>query len=217
MLWPVATAHRSEIRTFAILLIQKIRYPVLILLTLMTAACSKPEILPDYSPDNPAGIDLSGIWQLQGDPRVVDRQISEAIRITDGLSDRIRIPTRQEQQRQRPSNGRSSGGLAHVFFENGNQLKVTQTPDGLFISFDRAVVEEYRFGENRKINVGQAEAQRVSGWVTNAYVIETLDRNGMRLTERFALSNNGSELVRSITFRGKDRTAVNVVQVFERQ
>ena len=104
----------------------------------------------------------------------------------------------------------------HVFLETGNSLKVTQTPYALFISFDRAVVEEFRFGENRTVNVGEIEAQRVTGWDGSQLVVETLDKKGMKLTEQFQLLGAGDVLERRITFRNKKLEEQTIVQEFDR-
>jgi hypothetical protein len=112
---------------------------------------------------------------------------------------------------------RVSGGLAHVFLKDGRSLKVTQTPSAIFISFDRAVVEEFRFGENREITMGEVIAQRVSGWEGAEYVVETLGPNGMKLTESLRLADERQTLIRTITFRSKEKEAISVVETFARQ
>ncbi len=110
------------------------------------------------------------------------------------------------------------GGQAtvRVFLETGRHLKLTQTEDGLFISFDRAVVEEYRFGENRRISIGAVEAQRVSGWVGERYVIETLDDDGVILREEYWLEDSGRSLRRRITMRHQEQTLADTTLSFER-
>ena len=94
---------------------------------------------------------------------------------------------------------------------------MTQTAHGLFISFDRSVVEEYRFGENRIINVGEVEAQRVTGWEGTQLVVETLDKNSMKMTERLQLLDAGRVLERAITFRSREGEEETVVQRYDRQ
>lgn len=94
----------------------------------------------------------------------------------------------------------------------GELLKISQTADGLFISFDRAIVEEYSFGENRIVSVGPIEAQRVSGWQARTFVVETLDREGSLLTESWHIDDTEDVLVRNISiFRGDQQ------QFFSRQ
>lgn len=189
--------------------------PRILLPTLLAvAACGSPEVLPTYAADTPADVDFSGRWSLNEDPEVVSQRLNRAIRQTAGLERDVFVVRRPDDGRRQQ---RSSGGLAHVFVENGEQLKITQTPDGIFISFDRAVVEEFRFGENREISVGQVEAQRVSGWEGPEYVVETLGRNGMKVTERYRLSGDRDTLIRKITFRSKSRQEMTVVETFSRQ
>lgn len=168
----------------------------------------------------PAGIDFSGTWQITSDQRAGQQRLRQAIRRTDGISDDdlFRRPDRESTDRNRRSGSSSvKGGLVFVFLETGSSLKVTQTEHGLFISFDRSVVEEYRFGENRIISVGEAQAQRVTGWEGNQLVIETLDKNNMKMTERIELVDSGNTLERTITFRSKEGQEESVVQRFKRQ
>jgi hypothetical protein len=106
--------------------------------------------------------------------------------------------------------------LVHVFLETGKSVKVTQTASGLFVSFDRSVVEEYRFGEHREVSVGEISAERVSGWEGRAYVIETLDDNGAKLTDSYQLSNDGAVLSRRIAIWSRDSKQMSLAQVFDR-
>ena len=184
---------------------------------LLLAGCASRERLQTISPRNVQNTDLSGLWSLRGDPGPINARIQRAIRDTDGIrQEQIVQRAKNNAGNARRSSGRARGGLVHVFFENGENLKITQTNSALFISFDRAIVEEYLFGENRLVRVGQAEAQRVSGWVDGDYVIETLDRSGMKLTERYQLAVNGQSLTRRITFRSRAKESVTIMQVFAR-
>lgn len=106
--------------------------------------------------------------------------------------------------------------LVHVFLETGRSVKVTQTAAGLFVSFDRSVVEEYRFGENRRVSVGEIAADRVSGWESGSYVIETLDDDGTILIDAYRLDNGGEELRRSIRIRQRNTDQMSLEQVFDR-
>ncbi|MDG2375853.1 MAG: hypothetical protein P8M18_05830 [Woeseiaceae bacterium] len=186
----------------------------------LLVACGTREVLESRQGTVPIGVDLSGNWQIQTDERSDRQRIRQAIRRTDGINDRdlVRRPDRDSTDRNRQS-GRSGvkGGLVFVFLETGSFLKVTQTEHGLFISFDRAVVEEYRFGEDRIINVGEVEAQRVTGWEGRQLVVETLDKNRMKMTERLSLIESDDVLERTITFRSSDGEVETVVQRFDRR
>jgi hypothetical protein len=103
-----------------------------------------------------------------------------------------------------------------VFLETGQSLKITQTEHGLFISFDRAIVEEYLFGEHRVANVGPIMAERVSGWENRDFVIETLDDEGGRLLETYSLAENNTVLIRDITVLHNQKQKLAIQQVFDR-
>lgn len=189
---------------------------VLCLFAFLLSACAAREVLVPKSGVAPAAVDLSGTWRLRRDQSDGQRQINEAIRRTDGVDDRmiLRPPNTQNERYRSATPRRNPGGLVHVFLKNGSTLKVTQTTAGLFLSFDRAVVVEYRFGEHRQVRVGPVLAARVSGWEGQAYVAETLDENRMKLTERFELLNRHT-LQRTIVFRSKNDEEETLVQVFD--
>lgn len=104
-----------------------------------------------------------------------------------------------------------------VFLENGELLKVTQTNFGIFISYDRSVVEEFTFGENRLEKIGPIEAQRVSGWDGRAFVVETLDEGGSKLFERWHLGTDDAVLIRDIRISKGEKETFSQRQVFDRQ
>ncbi len=187
----------------------------IIALTLLTSGCAaRPELLArDRS--NPEGTDLSGLWVLRGDGHERDRRHLDR---EDGIYLPPATSSRRGQQAppQTRSRGRAKGPSVHVFLEYGQSLKVTQTEHGLFVSFDRAVVEEYTFGENRTISLGPIEAQRVSGWEGPAFVVETMDDRGAVLTETWTLATDGQELVREIGIVDDDELLYTMRQVFER-
>jgi hypothetical protein len=186
----------------------------------LVTGCAAPEVLEPRAATVPDGIDLSGDWLIRTDQREDERRLRQAISRTDGVDDRdiYRRPSgRTTDSRSSRSSGRAKGGLVHVFLETGAALRVSQTEYGLFISFDRAVVEEYRFGEYRIVSVGEVQAQRATGWEGNDLVVDTLGRNRMKLTERYRLLDGGETLERSITLRSKEGEQETIVQLFDRR
>jgi hypothetical protein len=197
--------------------------PVLssLLLTTVVLGCATPEVLPPRDGDAPDGVDFTGQWKMRPESTQGQPRVAEAIDRTDGVDSktimREMLNRQRNAQRGRPGSGETRGGLVGIFLQTGNSLKITQTPHGLFISFDRAIVEEYRFGEYRPISVGQADAMRTSGWDGETYVIDTLGEKGMKLTDRYELSPDGERLIRHITLRSKEMEEVTIVQEFDRQ
>ena len=184
---------------------------VLVALTLVGGCATREELIAK-SAAVPPGVDLSGQWRLRTASQETVRRIEDAEMKAAGGEKGIDIRAKETRRSER---GSSEGTLVHVFLETGKALKITQTDYGLFISFDRAVVEEYRFGEKRKINVGEVEADRVSGWQENAYIIETLDMDGAKLIETYRLDDGGGTLIRSIVVIENAVRQVDVTQAFD--
>ncbi|MEX2125788.1 MAG: hypothetical protein WD795_18005 [Woeseia sp.] len=189
----------------------------LCLLLCLLGACASREVLIPKSGAVPAGVDFSGTWRIRNDAGGEQRRINEAIRRTDGVSDKdiFRPPVLEDDRNRVARPRRNTGGLVHLFLETGETLKITQTGGALYLSFDRSVVAEFRFGENREVQVGPVLADRVSGWEGRDYVAETLDPNNMKLTERFTLLNHHT-LRRTIVFRSKSQEEETIVQTFDR-
>ena len=188
------------------------RYPaaLAVLLCLVACAGTREMKLAPIPQAIPPDVSLEGRWELSDDGDAA-RKVREAEqRVAGSVSDAL-APSRQEES------GRSRDKTSvHVFLETGRQLKVTQTKDGLFVSFDRSVVEEYRFREHRLISVGPIEAERVSGWQQDRYVIQTLDDQGALLTETYGLVEGGERLERTIRIVYRDKELLNIRQRFDR-
>ena len=180
----------------------------LICLLILGGCASKP-VLTALSAPAPPTIDLSGLWTLRSDS-------DAALRRKGSGEQLIMIPpeTRSRGEVRRRPSRRSSEPAVRVFLETGEALKITQTAHGLFISYDRAIVEEYTFGENRMVSVGPIEAQRVSGWENEVFVVRTLDEGGAILTESWRLE--GDMLVRDIAIRRGDSEHLFARQRFDR-
>ena len=182
-------------------------FPVIVCLTIAGCAAA-PELL-SMSAGVPEGVDFSGKWQLR---IAAGSRPARAEQKEPG----IRMPS---DNSRRSSGRRSRRGpsvtAVSVFIEHGESLKISQTAAGLFISFDRSVVEEYTFGEDRVISVGPIEAQRVSGWENGSFVIQTLDDEGAILTEAWRLSENAKVLLREISIVKGKKEKYSTVQRFD--
>ncbi len=183
---------------------------LLVVAAALLAGCSSTPPLESKNAANSAAVDLSGDWTLRGGERASRPPLADG-------DEPIWIPKRtqqRQQQQQRPR--RSKGTAVTVFLESGRSIRITQTDYGLFVSFDRAVVEEYTFGENRVVSVGPIEAQRVSGWEGAAFVVETMDKDGARLIESWSLTGNGETLLRRILVAKGEAELFSMEQVFDR-
>lgn len=177
---------------------------------LLVSCASKAPLLVAKNGVTPPGIDLSGSFQLRLDPHA---------RRLPPQEEGIRIE-REQSRRSRPENSRikrSNRGMSvQVFIENGENIKLTQTEHGLFISYDRSIVEEFTFGEVRMVSIGPIEAQRVSGWEGTTFVAETMDSAGNLFRETWGLRGT-DELVRSVRLMEGDKEAFSQQQIFDRK
>lgn len=183
-------------------------------LLLAVAGCATRPV-PTLAPVGgaiPAGISFEGLWRLDEDGQA---ETTQHQRTMTGALSGIAAPQRAARRKKDARRGGDASSV-HVFLETGRELKITQTADGLFVSFDRSVVEEYRFREHRQVNVGPIEADRASGWENGRYVVNTLDRQGALLTESWALENGNRRLVRTISIVYHDEELLNVQQLFDR-
>jgi hypothetical protein len=172
----------------------------------LVLACGTAPTLEPRPGGNPEQVDLSGQWTLRGD-----------MAPPGGNGQMIRIPPSVRRDSNQPRRQRTPRGASvRVFIESGRNLKVTQTVYGLFFSYDRAIVEEYNFGENRLVSIGPIKAQRVAGWDGEAFVIETMDESGNVLAESWRLEEGGALLVRRMTITEKGKLTLDTRQVFDR-
>lgn len=175
---------------------------------LLATACSSAPVLVSKSVAVPVGVDLSGLWQVRED--------SDTHRLKNAGAARELLIPMDKTRRSGPKRSRG-GASAQVFLEYGEYLKITQTEFGVFISYDRSVVEEYTYGENRLVEIGPIEAMRASGWEENSFVVETLDDSGTTLYEAWRLDADESVLIRDIRMsKGRSDSFVHR-QLFDRR
>ena len=188
---------------------------ILAIASLALVACvmqPRPQLTP-IGGVIPPEVTLAGRWQLRGEGEDAERRIRESECMSvSGIAKTVASVKRDRSRSRRGSDGPS----VYVFLRTGNKLKITQTPYALFISFDRSVVEEYRFKEHRIINVGPIEADRASGWQDGRYVIQTLDSEGVLLQETYALESGGMVLVRTLSVIQGDKEVLSLRQAFDR-
>ena len=194
---------------------------------LLLFGCGSKPVLISKSAAVPVGVDLSGNWLIR--KGAAAEKISEV-----GEDEGIRIPTSGSQRSRQGKGqgqgqgqghskgggsrgGKSGGASVRVFLEFGESLKITQTYFGLFISYDRSVVEEYTYGENGLVTIGPIEATRVSGWEGQSFAVETLDDTGTILYESWHLEEDAAVLIRDIRISKSEKDSFVHRQVFDRQ
>tara|TARA_Y100000389_G_scaffold201599_1_gene244720 strand:- start:6788 stop:7366 length:579 start_codon:yes stop_codon:yes gene_type:complete len=156
-----------------------------LVLLILIGCASKDIILETKETSAPIGVDFSGLWQIK----------HESNSISPFFNNRSLGNLENNLSRRQNSHLNS---LIKLFFESGKSLKISQTEFSLFISYDRSVVEEYTFGEDRLVSIGPIKARRASGWQDSAFVVDTIDESGTILSESWRLNLNDMTLVREI-------------------
>jgi len=193
------------------------KYKHIFISLMLITACSSNEVLNKLSINSEAEINISGRWVFVGDYQSNQKKISKAIDQSSGIIYRRIKTTGVFQEVQDKSPKKNAWGVAHLFFKNAKILRITQTDYALYIDFNRSIVEEYDFGELKKITLGNVSASRSSGWNDTQYQIDTLDNYGMKITEKYKISDDSKALTRSIIFRGKNLNDTEIVQNFKRE
>ena len=198
------------------------------LLFVALAGCATTEILQPKMAVPVDATNLSGQWVINELEGQNQDAVYAAIRANSKGSARTPFEEAQIRARNTSRNqpgsrprktlilGRAGGAIVHAFLKTADKLKITQTDSALFISFNRSIVQEYTFAENRTITLGEVQAARVSGWTGNDYVIETLDKDREKLTEQYSLSADRQKLYREIILRDDKMQEVAIAHVYDR-
>jgi|TARA_B100001094_G_scaffold329_1_gene321 hypothetical protein len=177
--------------------------------------CATPETPNKFGLLENSAINMNGYWEYIGDYNENEKQIISAIKDSSGVVYRAIKTTGVFDGKSNEKVRKNSRGVAHLFFENSKKIQITQTNYSIFINFDRSIVEEYSFGELKKIQLGNVSAMRSSGWVDKSYFIETLDAYGMKITEKYSLTANNN-LERIIIFRDNKMNDVKIEQLYRK-
>tara|TARA_B110000438_G_C15669584_1_gene587568 strand:- start:44 stop:640 length:597 start_codon:yes stop_codon:yes gene_type:complete len=186
-------------------------------LILSLNGCASIEELDKYNNNSLSEIDLNGNWVFFGKFEDNKKSIASAIKRTNNVNYRGIKTTGVFDGRNTSKVKPNSRGVAHLFFENTEKIKLTQTKYSLFVNFNRSIVKEYSFGEVKKITIGNVTARRSSGWVNNVYRIDTLDDHGMKITEEYKLFNSSNILERMLIFRDRDLNEISVLQTYQKE
>lgn len=184
------------------------RHGIVLALLLLAGCGSQPPLEARPGPV-PAGIDFSGDWLVESE---------EGVPLTGVAAPEqtIRVPPRDARRRPPSPRGEVTADV-RVFLEAGTRVRITQTPYTLFFAYDRAIVEEYTFGENRLVAVGPVAAQRVSGWEGEVFIVETQGKDGSLLTERWRFDAQRDRLLRDVALAKGGTVRLRTKQVLFRE
>ena len=181
----------------------------------------------------PEGVDLSGTWELN--PQLSeDTQGTIAMALGKGRSSRGaggrsgRGDGMRGGREKSGTGGRGGAGggdrgnnlvqLANELSPATRKVAIEQSASALVVQYGDQRERQYIFGEETVAPVAGDDAEQISGWQDNQYVIQTETDNGSTVTERFTLSPDGERLMIALTLESKQLSnPVTVTRVFDRQ
>lgn len=178
------------------------------------ASCSAPESLSPFNAIQDENLSIEGIWHFNGKYNESIKLLNKSL--SQFMGDRINNSNIYSTSQNR-SIKKISKYNAHLFIRTAEIIKITHNKFSLFIDFNRSIVEEYNHNRVEKINIGEASAFRSSGWKGMTYHIETLDDNGLKVTELFSLSDDGNTLNRKIIYRNAKQEEFTITQSFSKK
>ena len=96
-------------------------------------------------------------------------------------------------------------------------LVIEQSPDKLRMKYGDRDSTYHGFDTTRYVQFAGQDAERLSGWQNQDFLIETSNEQGMKITERFALSEDGQQMTHTIEINAERLpSAVSITRVFDR-
>lgn len=187
----------------------------------------------------PAGTSLAGNWKI--DPAASDDPQKALAQMR---AEALKIMSRRASMPPPPANPNSRGGaaarvpddsmppqlmgpgidplrhspMAHIvldFIARGEFLTIRQAPGEIVLDFGTSV-RRYRPGAKSVVSAEGGVGDQVSGWKSNAYVIEIKAQSGPAVTESFSLTDDGHGLIDKLHIASDELSAVNLTRVYRR-
>ncbi|MEM6513985.1 MAG: hypothetical protein AAF660_13310 [Pseudomonadota bacterium] len=172
----------------------------------LLAGCAAGLQLPSPSRDFPDDVSFAGDWKR-----------SEFREQDEMEPDRLNLPSTREPTPSVSNTRARPGRKVRSFLEFGRELRITQLDTAILISFDRALVREYRFGEHRMTNVGPIVAERTTGFRGKVLEIVTQDDDGAVMTESWRLQRSDRQLERSVVIVKGNKQLYRLRETYRRE
>jgi len=194
--------------------------------------------------DAPPGVNLAGAWKLDhgasDDPqKTLDHMRAEAFKIIARQAQQpvATAPARPGRHGQAPVQNSDGGGdsepapppvhgphfdplqhspMAHIISNSaarGDFLTVRQGP-GQFVLDYGTSRRTFTPGQHSVVSAEGGVGDQTSGWKGHEYVIEVKAQQGPSITEEYALSPDGKELVMKLHISSGELPAVTLMRVY---
>jgi hypothetical protein len=187
-------------------------------------------------------VNLAGSWKLDhsasDDPqKVLDHMRAQALKILEHPAQPVMsMPAHGGRQGQMPAPGQDNGGepppppanlgphfdplrhspMAHIIMNTaarGDFLTVRQGP-GEFVLDYGGSRRTFTPGQHSVVSAEGGVGDQTSGWKDHSYIIEVRPQNGPLITEEWALSPDGKQLVAKLHIGSGELPAVSLTRVY---
>lgn len=96
-------------------------------------------------------------------------------------------------------------------------LTIEQSEDKLRMKYGERDSAYHGFDTSRFVQLAGQDAERLSGWQDRDFIVETSNEDGLTVTERFAVSEDGQRLTQTVEIEADRIPApVSITRVFDR-
>lgn len=195
-----------------------------------------------FSSDAPAAVSLAGTWKLNhaasDDPqKVLAKMREEANKLIKRqmaeVAARTGITPQDPDAPPPAAAGAPPGGaggpaprhgdplrrspmaaIVHALMERGDFLAIHQSASE--IVFDYATVRRsFTPGAHSVVSAEGGVGDQMSGWHDRSYVIQIRPQNGPEVTETYALSPDGKQLLDTVAIAASELPAVHIRRVYD--
>jgi len=208
--------------------------------TFLIAGCGLPKVKVSEVPSS--AIDISGMWVIN---RQLSESVQEVIRtaLTPNSQSRGRTSSGGKGSggggRGSGGGGRGNGGggrgggsnspvttepADEFLMENifdlsppADQIVIKQSTDGIAIQYGNYTARQHGYGQEAPVELFGSIGTQISGWQDHQFVVITDTEAGSRISERFTLSSDQTQLHIALKVEAKGLAdPITVNRVFDR-
>ncbi|MBS0580054.1 MAG: hypothetical protein JSR36_12435 [Proteobacteria bacterium] len=195
-----------------------------------------------FSSQTPAAVSFAGNWKLNhaasDDPqKVLAKMREEAIKLIKRQMAEVTARTGitpQDPDAPPPAAGPPSpdgagagaarrsdplrrspmAAIIHALMERGDFLTIRQSADEVVFDYG-TVRRSFTPGAHSVVSAEGGVGDQMSGWHDKSYVIQIRPQNGPEVTETYALSPDGKQLLDTVAIAAAELPAVRIRRVYE--
>ncbi len=186
-----------------------------------------------FSADTPTSVSLAGNWKLNhaasDDPqkvlakmrdqanKLIKRQQAEIAARTGTVPPDVMAdaPGQEGPRHGDPLRRSPMAAVIRTMLERGDYLTVRQSPDEFVLDYGTSR-RSFTPGQHSVVSAEGGVGDQNAGWHHSAFVIKVKPQNGPEVTETYALSADGKQLLETLFIASAELPAEGIKRVYER-